>query len=301
MRISLRRKAEFIFDILVLAMFFYLLFNPKLALSSVTESIYLCASAIVPSLFIYMILARMIIAMPFTDMFFCKLGRYGIEAEVLILGLLCGFPVGAKSAVFLYENGTITKKRAEYICAFTNGASASFLLGYIGAVLFSDIGVGIRLAVYQLIASVITAAVFRILFMKKEDFISVNLPDSFVKMGGKFTEAVTDSAVTMISVCAFIITFSVLGEIAMTLINPKGYLSVFVKGFFEFSTGCAHAASLDRDTAFRVVSLLVGFSGLCVIMQVVSVIRSKLSAKMYFLGRFLYTAVLGLLSILFGI
>jgi hypothetical protein len=299
MKTSVKRGAQSAFNLLILAAFFYLLFNPDLVSASVTRSIYLCVRVIVPSLFIFMVLSRLIIAMPFTTAFFSRRGRYGIEAMVLTLGLLCGFPVGAKSAVFLYESGAVSKKRAEFICAFTNGASASFLIGYIGGSLYADITVGVRLFLFQVISALTTAVVLRILFMKKEDFTFIPIPEQ--ERRGGMTEAVVDSTFTMISVCAFIITFSLLGELFLNIVKAERISSVLIKGIFEFSSGIASAAGVGADPAFIMICLFAGFSGLCVIMQVMSVMSGKLSPGMYFTGRLINTAVFGLLSLLFGI
>jgi len=299
MKTSVKRGAQSALNLLVLASFFYLLFHPSLVSESVTRSIYLCVRVIVPSLFIFMVLSRLIIAMPFTAAFFGRLDRYGIEAMVLTLGLLCGFPVGAKCAVFLYESGAVSKKRAEFISAFTNGASASFLIGYVGGALYSDVAVGVRLFLFQIVAALTTAVILRVLFMKKEDFAFAPIPEQ-EKTGG-FPEAVMDSTFTKISVCALIITFSLLGELFLSVIKANQISSVLIKGFFEFSSGIASAAAVGAEPAFIMICLFVGFSGLCVIMQVVTAMRGKLSAKMYLAGRLINTATFGILSLLFGI
>lgn len=299
MKTSVKSGVQSALNLIILAAFFYLLLHPALVSESVTRSIYLCVRVIVPSLFIFMVLSRVIIAMPFTTAFFSRLGRYGIEAMVLTLGLLCGFPVGAKCAVFLYQSGTISKKRAEFLCAFTNGASASFLIGYIGGSLYSDITVGVRLFFFQIIAALTTAVLTRILFMNKEDFTFAPIPEQEKK--GGFTEAVVDSTFTMISVCAFIITFSLLGELFLSVTNVNRISAVLFKGIFEFSSGIASAAGIGADLGFSMICLFVGFSGLCVIMQVMSVMRGKLSARMYLTGRLINTAIFGILSLLFGI
>ncbi len=298
MRVSARRGASAFFNGLIVTAFLYLLINPEIASASVTEGIYFCVKIIVPSLYIYMILARMIISMPFSELLFSRLGRYGTEVGVFTLGMLCGFPIGAKSAVFLYENGRISKKRAEFICAFTNNASVSFLLSYMGAILFSDIRVGIRLVVFQLISSLSTAIIIRFVCMKKEDFKATQF------LSGKrenLGEAVIDSTYTMLSVCALIITFFVLGEIALNIVPAAGIWLVLLRGLFEFSSGCASAVSLEPDMAFLASGLLIGFSGLCVIMQVLSVIRGILSPRLYLAGRLISTAIFGILLIVFGI
>lgn len=301
MKISVKNGLMVIFDLLVLMTFFYLLVHPKYVSVPVTESIYLCVKVIIPALFVYMVLARLILSMPLTEMIHAKLGRYGIETEVLLLGVLCGFPVGAKSAMYLYENGMITKKRAEYLCSFTNNASLSFLLGYIGTVLFDNILIGLRLAIFQLCAAIITAIVFRFTFMSKNDFVSLKQAEVRRKKRTGFAEAVTDSAMTMLSVCAFIVLFSVLGEFALRIVHPDSFCSVLLKGFFEFSTGCTLAEKLSPQTAFTAVGVVIAFSGLCIMMQVISVMQNKLSPRMYLTGRILNAALVGLFSLFFGI
>ncbi|MDD4164557.1 MAG: hypothetical protein PHD46_06625 [Eubacteriales bacterium] len=299
MRITFKKGIGIAFDVLVIAVFLRLIISPDLVSVPVTKSLYLCLRVIVPTLFVYMVLAKIIISMPFTDLI-AGSGRYGIEAEVLLLGLLCGFPVGANSAVYLYEKGIISKKRAEYICAFTNNASLSFMLGYIGMAVFGDIRTGIRLAAFQLFSSVLLAIVLRFTYMDKSDFTRINKSSRINRKRISLAEAVSASAMTMISVCALIVVFSVLGELALYTLRFKGFYKVLVKGFFEFATGCAMATELELYAKSAVVSIIIGFSGLCVIMQVISVIRGKLSARMYIAGRFFNAAVIGLLSLVFG-
>jgi len=49
-----------------------------------------------------------------------------VEAALLAMGMLGGFPLGAAVAVELYDNGAVDKRQAEYLCAFTNNPSLSF-------------------------------------------------------------------------------------------------------------------------------------------------------------------------------
>jgi hypothetical protein len=164
---------------------------------------------IVPSLFIFMVFSRVIIAMPFTTTFFGRLGRYGIEAMVLTLGLLCGFR-WERSARCFYMKAARSAKSAPSFSALHKRGFGILFNGYVGGSLYSDITVGVRLFFFQIIAALTTALILRVLFMKKENFTFAPIPEQ-EKRGG-LTEAVVDSTFTMISVCAFIITFSLLSR-----------------------------------------------------------------------------------------
>ena len=44
-------------------------------------------------------------------------------AYAFVLGMLCGYPMGAKIASDLYQYGKISKREAEYLLTFSNNAS----------------------------------------------------------------------------------------------------------------------------------------------------------------------------------
>ena len=49
-----------------------------------------------------------------------------------VIGLLSGYPVGAKTTAQLYKEGMLSKEEAQYLLTFCNNASPMFLLEYIG-------------------------------------------------------------------------------------------------------------------------------------------------------------------------
>lgn len=49
-----------------------------------------------------------------------------------VIGLLSGYPVGAKTTAQLYREKMLSKSEAQYLLTFCNNASPMFLLEYIG-------------------------------------------------------------------------------------------------------------------------------------------------------------------------
>ncbi len=290
-------KAKRIFSVVgdVFAVVFFALITafPKYATIPTGNAVLFCAKTLVPSLFIYMILSKVIITLPLTD----RLAkRFGIEPFMFVAGNLCGCPIGAKNAVSLYETGRIDKKHAEFLTSFTNNASVSFIIGFVGSELFGDAKVGLRLFVYQVVATFLTA-----LIMKRLIFGKAKIPKakstSFRKIG--VYEAITDSALTIINLCAIATFFMVCGSAISDFFGFDEFSEAILKSLLEFSSGCVSASQIGTF-AVQITAFSVGFSGLSVAMQVKSVIGGKLRMMPFFTGKIITCTVMTVLSLIFG-
>lgn len=54
----------------------------------------------------------------------------------ILLGFLCGFPMGSKITSELYQNGRINKIEAEYLLTFTNNVSPAYFWGFVCATFY---------------------------------------------------------------------------------------------------------------------------------------------------------------------
>ncbi len=288
-----RRAVSCGIDIFCLLLFVYLLVFPERASAPTRAALEFCFTALLPALFMYSVLSRVAVGMQLT----VRLSRlFGIDSVVLAIGMLCGAPIGAVTAVSLYEKGCIEKRYAEYLLSFTNNASLSFLLGYVGNTLFQNAEIGLRLAIYQLTATLITAAVMkRIIFGRSK-------PKAFAGFAVKrvgLRDAVSEAAGSMINICACAVFFAVAGS----ALTASGIFSdtqgVLIKCLLEFSSGCAAAAKAGKG-AFVLTAVSLGFTGLSVALQVYSVIANKLSAKPFLVGKLISGALMTLLAVICG-
>ena len=53
----------------------------------------------------------------------------GEGAFALIMGIISGYPTGAKIATIFRENGTCTKEECERLLSFTNNSGPLFIIG----------------------------------------------------------------------------------------------------------------------------------------------------------------------------
>ncbi|MBO5869906.1 MAG: hypothetical protein J6Q89_04065 [Clostridia bacterium] len=290
---KIRKIFSYVADTVLLFIFIYLIVSPQNASEPTRNALDFCAKTLVPSLFIYMVLSKTLLSLPITE----KIAKYiGVAPIALIIGTLCGAPIGAKNAVSLYESGKTDKKYAEYLCSFTNNASVSFVVGFVGKELFGDICIGLKLLCFQIISSLITAIIMKRVIYGKTKPQKANFTKTS-KIG--LREAVTDSALTMINLCACVIFFIVVGSAVSHIVHLPNELDAILKSVLEFSSGCAAAAKSDKF-AVPICAFAIGSTGLSVALQVRSVIANKLAMMPFLTGKLISGAIMTFLAFIFG-
>ncbi len=240
-----------------------------------------------------MILSRIVISLPVT----ARLIRFlGCSSVFLLLGTLCGAPIGAKNAVDMYDKGLVDKKYAEYLCSFSNNASASFVMGFVGNEVFGDSRVGVRIFLIQVFSLVSTAII-----MKYVVFGRKRLPKPVLELGNPvgLREAICDSALTMLNLGATAVFCIVCGSAISSLLGLDTVGDAILKSILEFSSGCASAGRCG-GSAIVLVCFSIGFSGLSVAMQVRSVIAGKLSIHPFAAGKLISASIMTALAVISG-
>lgn len=280
-------------DVFAILFFVYLVIFPDEAGAPTRDALAFCGNTLIPSLFIYMVLSKIITASPITALISEK---FGIESLFLVLGSVCGAPIGAKLAHDMYVSGKLTKTHAEYLCSFSNNASVSFVIGYVGNTLLGNKNIGIRLFVIQVISAAATAFVMRYVM-----FGTKKLPRITFGKANKadLREAISDSALTVINLCACVIFFMALGNVMTKILSLGSTSDAILRSILEFSSGCAEASD-EGMYALPIIAFSLGFTGLSVAMQVRSVTEGRLSLKPYFTGKMIGCAIMTLLVIICG-
>jgi len=85
----------------------------------------------------------------------------GIGAYALFMGIISGYPVGAKIVIDFRNQNLCTKEEAERLITFTNNSGPLFILGTVGITLFYDTSIGILLLFSHLLACITVGFIFR--------------------------------------------------------------------------------------------------------------------------------------------
>ena len=104
----------------------------------------------------------------YTKGFITKLFNVPPKAAIaIILGLISGYPIGAKITANLKKDKYITKAEAEWLIAFTNNSSPMFIISTVGISILSNKNLGIILLIIHIISSILVGLIFR--FWKYND------------------------------------------------------------------------------------------------------------------------------------
>ena len=136
----------------------------------------------------------------------------GACASAFALGFIGGYPVGAKTAISLYEKGMCTKTEAERLLAFCNNSGPAFILGVVGAGVFASSRVGVLLYLAHAAASVCIGVLFRFYKAGPRSAAGEMRPQPRFqarRFTAAFTGSIKNSFLSTLNICAFVVFFTV--------------------------------------------------------------------------------------------
>lgn len=299
----LRRAA-----LLLLLLFFAagLLRFPMPCAQAARQGLALCFETVLPSLFPFFVLSSLVVscgmaqglARVLEPCMYPLFGLSGAGAGALVMGLIGGYPVGARTAAELFQSGALSRGEAERLLAFCNNAGPGFLLGVCGTVVFANMRAGLFLYLVHVLAAVLTGALLRRRLPRKA--LVRHSPPPAQRFSTAFPAAVSGAFASVWNVCAFVVLFMVLLRL-ITLILPDGAAQSpwypLLQGAVELTNGVL-ALSADRRS-FVLCAVLLGWGGLSVHAQTVSVLSaSGLSLRRYWYGKLLHALLSAPLAVL---
>ncbi len=290
-----------------------LLQQPQASAKSVQDGLSLCFQVIIPALFPFFILSSLVIDLGFSHRLGNALSAImpplfavnGNGATALVLGLVGGYPVGAKTVVQLYQTKACSKIEAQRLLAFTNNAGPAFVLGVVGLNLLGNKQLAWVVYGSHVLSAILVGLLFRFYHPQEPCSTLPAAPPPSVPFLPAFLSAVSKAMESTLQVCSFLLCFSVILQLLSQSVtfSPFGispYLcQSLLTGFFELSSAIQslhQSPSLPFQVALS--SLFLGWAGLSIHCQVLSCVReTDLSLTPYFCGKLLQSLFSALLAL----
>lgn len=285
-----KTKALLIWTLLLLSSAGLFVFAQECKAGAVS-GIFLCAGVLVPSLFPFCIISSFMgesslaecLSPLFNPVGKILLNRRGICVIPLVMSLAGGYPIGARTIAALYKKGLMTKSEASDISLIAVGAGPGFLITFVGISLLGSKESGIILLSSQIISMVVLCLILR--FTRKPDTTpdSEISPVTTLSASEALVNAVSDSVRAMGAMCGFVILFSVLCSVLTEGLNIKGIFADILLSLLEVTTG---VTTLSGKQSLIYISMLTGFGGLCVHLQIFRELKGiPFSKKRFYLYR----------------
>lgn len=217
-----------------------LLLFSKSNLPAVKSGLALWANSVVPSLFPFFVATELLMHTNIISQFGILLNKYmkpifnvrGEGAFAFIMGIISGYPMGAKIACNFRKKNICSKEECERLLSFTNNSGPLFIIGSVGILMFKNTTIGVLLFITHILACITVGIIFR--FWKKNktssDFKNSssfeqkrNNYATFSNLGEVLAESITSSISTILLIGGFVVIFSSI----ISILNASGLLKTF--------------------------------------------------------------------------
>ncbi len=243
--------------ILLFAFILLLLLFPQAFGTAVDESIHLCLTSVVPSLFLFLCACELLRRQNLISNRFPLL-------QPLLLGVVCGYPVGAKEVCSATQNKRMTRTEASQVLPLCSGASPAFLASFVGVRLFGGAGYGLLIWLTQLLCSLTVHFLLHRTFSLSPRLYSAKPSPPFWET---LLLSIRSAASTLFSVCSLILFFASLSSvIASVFPSAPQEVRAFLFGLVEMTSGLSHL-SLPSPLTAALCAFLTAFGGVCITAQ----------------------------------
>lgn len=279
-----------------------LLRRADVAADSMRKGLALCSRVIVPSLFPFMVLSELLVTSgagqfltsPLSPFFEKALGLSKGGCCAVVLGLVCGFPVGARCAILAYEQGSIGRRECERAIACSSIPSSAFVISTVGTILWGNGRLGVFFYLTTVFWALLSGILLYVLQKREKSEPQIQLPKSSAKVhftAGIFPTAVRNATLNTLLICAYVVFFSTLTgavEVILGRFAANEITHAILSVILELSGGVSVAAKLaDRHLALLLSGVALGWSGISIHCQMLSLtdghnlsVRPYLAAKL---------------------
>lgn len=283
----------------------------------------LCLRVVIPSLFPFFVLSSLFIssgmAMRLSRLMAKPLRMLfrlpGSCSPAIVMGLIGGYPVGAKTAFDLYDNGSCSANECSRMLVFCSNCGPAFIFSAVGVSIFGSLKAGAVIYLCHIASALLIGMV--------SGFFSQDVPDrpcpapakSHQSFPTAFVSSVSSSFTAMLNVCGFVIFFASL----MAFLKSCGFFTLFTKllffldpksaaslleGIFEMTGGVSSVpmAGLGVPGSMALCAFIIGWGGISVHSQVISLMGERpISMSGYFKGKMLQAVISSAMTYAFSI
>ena len=271
-----------------------IIISPDVCINGASRGLLICGNVIIPSLFpfsvivLFLLNCNIIEQLTFIERFSKKVFNQTSDMFfIMIFSMIGGYPIGARLINELYNNNKISKNDAHIMQCYCVNAGPAFIAIAIGEGILHSKKAGFLMLASHILASLIISLIFKSKIKHKKSH-SITNNKNIESISNIFVSSTSQAANAVLSICSFVILFSVINAYLNALSVRFSFLKIL-------SMLCEVTTSVSNIRNIYLISFLLGFSGLAVWFQVLACSKDcEVNLPLFALSRILH----GILSIM---
>ena len=291
----------------VCVLLFVFIAQTDVYLQSVKNGLNLYVTAVLPSMLPFFFFSKLLTELDFASDAGKLLAKplkrlYSsppVGGYILLMSMLCGYPVGAKLVGEFFDAGLIDGKQAKKIASFTSTSGPLFIVGTVGVSMFNNKLFGFVLLFSHYLSALLNGLIYRgrrssdindtpvPKSLKTEDILNKSMLNTFLSVG------LVGGYITIfnlfLDVCENTGLIPFIVKIFENIgVNPR-LTFAFSGGLIEMTKGCLLLSQTNFPfvVTLPLASFLLTFGGLSVTFQSLTFLsKTKISPAFYLLTKF---------------
>lgn len=265
----------------IILFFLLMLLFPKAVFTGASSGLLLWYQVVLPTLFPFLLVSNLLLNTGSIKILSDTFGKivsiiFKVSPNatfVIVVGFLCGYPMGAKMAADMVECGYLSQEEGKYLLSFCNNSSPGFILNF---VIFKSLKRQ-ELLWPTMIILILSPMIISLFTRKKIDLYHQQKQMVIPKKAWDFKEldrSIMDSFQILIKVGGYIILFSVIIVLSRQFFSEKKEL-VCLLATLEVTNGIQMICNLNLqfELQYLIILALTAFGGWCSIAQTQCVIQ----------------------------
>lgn len=235
----------------------------------IRKGILFCIEALVPSLFLLMALSAYLVKSGVMRTFTQPLKKISHALfrlppqgmAVILLGMIGGYPVGARCAAMLYTQGELSEIDAKKTAYIAVCAGPGFLMNYVGGALLHNRSAGMLLLVSEIIGVILTGVFIGRILPSGADGACSRCGQP---AGSLLTASVADASLAVFRMCGMVVIGTAVIEVIAT-VCPDTTIVDLAAVTIEITEGCHRMCGVYPLT---LIAFFIGFGGISVHLQI---------------------------------
>lgn len=267
--------------LVIMIITFILIANPTISLEGALAGLSLWFETILPTLLPFMIISYLI-----QNVYCTRIKNPNIY--IILIGLLCGFPMGANCIGNFLKLGKITEKNAYILLMCCNVSSPAFIISYV-----CTSSLNLTNNIYKLLLLNYLPIVFVLFYyiiinrntkIITQSQININLNLEIID------EAVTNSINNSLKMCVYIVVFSIFSHFIMSVNIGNEMQKALLTGLFEITNGISllSACEINNNIKILLIFIINAFGGLsCAFQSFIFLKDTNIQIKKYMYNKIL--------------